>query len=57
MQFVVAAASAGRQNVLCYNRPPFNQRSSLSVVFLFQVYAALARFSRREAQLENQEAQ
>jgi len=43
MQAAVAAASARRQNALCYNRPPFNQtQQSFSCLSYFPAYAALA---------------
>src|SRR5438477_2334525 len=43
MQFAAAAASARRENALCYNRAPFNQtQQSFSCLFISPAYAALA---------------
>src|SRR5439155_19578947 len=45
MQFAVAAASARRENALCYNRTPFNQTpQSFSCLVIYPAYATLTYY-------------
>jgi hypothetical protein len=51
MQFAVAAASARRENALCYNRAPFNQtQQSFSCLFYFPSIRGACVISQRDAQ-------